>query len=74
MNGIRLGFLFAAVAPTLFGLGGSGLTRLGVIPNLVLVGRYQVDLATLWLVAGLSLRNSLVSRPLLPLSARISSA
>jgi two-component system OmpR family sensor kinase len=55
MNGIRLGFFFGAVAPALIGLGGSGLTRLGVIPNLVLVGRYQADLASLWLVAGLSL-------------------
>ncbi len=54
MNGIRLSFFFGAVAPTLFGLGGSGLTRLGVIPNLVLMGRYQADLAALWLVAGLS--------------------
>jgi two-component system OmpR family sensor kinase len=54
MNGIRLGFFLGAVAPTLFGLGGSGLTRVGVIPNLVLMGRYHADLATLWLVAGLS--------------------
>jgi hypothetical protein len=55
MNGIRLGFFFGAVASALFGLVGSGLTRLGVIPNPVLVGRYQADLATLWLVVGLSL-------------------
>jgi two-component system OmpR family sensor kinase len=53
MNGNRLGLLFGAIVPTLFGLGGSGLTRLGVMPNLVLMGRYQADLAALWLVAGL---------------------
>ncbi|HLE26780.1 MAG TPA: HAMP domain-containing sensor histidine kinase [Anaerolineales bacterium] len=54
MNSNRLSFFFVVVAPTLFSLGGSGLTRLGVIPNLVLMGRYHADLATLWLVAGLS--------------------
>jgi two-component system OmpR family sensor kinase len=55
MNGSRLSIFLGAVVPTLFGLGGSGLTQLGVIPNLVLVGRYQADLAALWLFAGLSL-------------------
>jgi len=54
MNGSRLGVLLGTVVPTLFGLGGSGLTRLGVIPNLVLMGRYHADLEALWLVAGLS--------------------
>jgi two-component system OmpR family sensor kinase len=57
MNGMRsgLGFLFGAAVLALFGVGGSGLTRLGVIPNLVLMGHYHADLATLWLLGGLSL-------------------
>jgi two-component system, OmpR family, sensor kinase len=55
MNGNRLSLFFWAVVPALFGLGGSGLTRLGVIPNLVVTGRYRADLAALWLVGGLSL-------------------
>lgn len=55
MNSIGLRIFLGAVAPTLFGIGGSGLTRLGMIPNLVLIGRYHADLATLWLIAGVSL-------------------
>lgn len=55
MNGSQLKVFLGAVAPTLLGLGGSSLTNLGVIPNLVVMGRYQADLAALWLVAGLGI-------------------
>jgi two-component system OmpR family sensor kinase len=61
MNGNRLSLFLWAVVPALFGLGGSGLTRLGMIPNLVVMGRYHADLAALWLVAGLSISLLVVS-------------
>lgn len=60
MKDPRLRGLLWALLPAVLGFLGSGLTRLGVLTNLVFVGGYHADLEALWLTAGVGISLILV--------------